>query len=320
MEAIQLGNTVEEQLRHKIKRLSIGPWSEQFTSGDLLSKWLSNFDNDEYVPVLYLLSNFMYFDNSCIRELLHRAYEDLYRRPQIFSIRRNHNNITDMGIINKEFKQILRSTRFIGIGNPSESSSHLLYYYRQENNLDTKLFINAHEIYNHTIDSSCRINTSIVLKDVKRIVFIEDFCGSGNQAEEYYHKFVEIIKSQLPDIVIELHILFATDYGYERISKLGYDDVKVIYTLNSSYKCFHENSRFFPSLYKNEDGVDLIDKMACINICKKYGLHLTPDNPFGYNDGQLLISFHHNTPNNTLPIFWYSKNWNPIFKRYTKNY
>lgn len=320
MEAIQLGDTVEEQLRQKIKRLSTGPWSEQFSGGDLLSKWLNNFDNEECVPMLYLLSNFMYFDNSCIRELLHRAYEDLYRRPLIFSIRRNRNNITDMGIINKEFKQILKNTRFIGIGNPSESSSHLLYYYRQENNLDTQLFINAHEIYNHSIDANFKINTSIVLKDVERIVFIEDFCGSGDQAEEYYYKFVKIIKSKLPNIIIELHILFATESGYERISKLGYDDVKVIYTLNSSYKCFHEKSRFFPTLYKNDDGIEQIDKKTCIDICEKYGLRLSPTHPFGYNNGQLLISFHHNTPNNTLPIFWCSKNWSPIFKRYSKNY
>lgn len=312
MEAIQLGNTVEDQLKQKIKLLSTGPWSEQFTGGDILSKWLSNFNNDEYVPMLYLLSNFMYFDNSCIRELLHRAYEDLYRRPQIFSIRRSHKNITDMGIINKEFKQILKNTRFIGIGNPSESSSHLLYYYRQENDLDTNLFINAYDAINP--------NSSTVLKGVKRVVFIEDFCGSGDQAEEYYNKFVKIIKSQLPEIIIELHILFATEHGYNRISKLGYDDVKVIYTLNSSYKCFHEKSRFFPTLFKDDAGLDLIDKKVCANISEKYGLILAPDFPFGYNDGQLLISFHHNTPNNTLPIFWYSKNWNPIFKRYTKNY
>lgn len=312
MEAIQLGNTVEDQLKQKIKLLSTGPWSEQFTGGDILSKWLSNFNNDEYVPMLYLLSNFMYFDNSCIRELLHRAYEDLYRRPQIFSIRRSHKNITDMGIINKEFKQILKNTRFIGIGNPSESSSHLLYYYRQENDLDTNLFINAYDAINP--------NSSTVLKGVKRVVFIEDFCGSGDQAEEYYNKFVKIIKSQLPEIIIELHILFATEHGYNRISKLGYDDVKVIYTLNSSYKCFHEKSRFFPTLFKDDAGLDLIDKKVCADISEKYGLILAPDFPFGYNDGQLLISFHHNTPNNTLPIFWYSKNWNPIFKRYTKNY
>lgn len=312
MEAIQLGNTVEEQLKQKIKRLSTGPWSEQFSGGDLLSKWLKNFDNDEHVPMLYLLSNFMYFDNSCIRELLHRAYEDLYRRPLIFSIRRSHNNITDMGIINKEFRQILNSTRFIGIGNPSESSPHLLYFYRQENDLDTDLFINAYDAINSS--------TSTVLKEVKRVVFIEDFCGSGDQAEEYYNKFVKIIKTQLPDIIIELHILFATEHGYDRISKLGYDDVKVIYTLNSSYKCFHEKSRFFPSLYKDDDGLDQIDKKTCNDISEKYGLKLTSAHPLGYNDGQLLISFHHNTPNNTLPIFWYAKNWNPIFKRYTKNY
>lgn len=38
--------------------------------------------------------------------------------------------------------------------------------------------------------------------------------------------------------------------------------------------------------------------------------------PFGYNDDGLLIVWEHNTPNNTLPIFWSSENgWFPLLKR-----
>lgn len=320
MEAIQLGNTVEMQLREKIQILSQEVWHEQFANGDSLSKWIDNFSTDEIVPMLYLLSNFMYFDSSCIRELLHRAYEDLFRRPRLFSIRRQHNNYLDKSLIEAEYKKILKNTRFVSIGNPSESSSHLLYYYRQENNLKTGLFINAHELYSHTIDENGAIHTKIDLSDITNIIFIEDFCGSGEQAMDYYHKFVKIIKTHYPAINIELHMLFATEFGLNKIKDIGYDDVKVIYLLNNSYKCFHENSRFFPTEYKDEEGQDKIDKNMCYSICNKYGKRLSPAIPLGYNDGQLLISFHHNTPNNSLPIFWNSKNWNPIFKRYNKNY
>ena len=55
-----------------------------------------------------------------------------------------------------------------------------------------------------------------------------------------------------------------------------------------------------------------------MNMCVKYGEQW--GDPLGYNDCQMLLGFHHNTPNNTLPIFWREKNWTPIFKRYAKLY
>jgi hypothetical protein len=43
----------------------------------------------------------------------------------------------------------------------------------------------------------------------------------------------------------------------------------------------------------------------------------------GFGDCQLLLSMHHNTPDNTLPIIWFDEDealWTPIFKRYNKIY
>ena len=43
----------------------------------------------------------------------------------------------------------------------------------------------------------------------------------------------------------------------------------------------------------------------------------------GFGNNQLLISMHHNTPDNTLPIIWFDEDksmWTPIFRRYNKNY
>lgn len=40
----------------------------------------------------------------------------------------------------------------------------------------------------------------------------------------------------------------------------------------------------------------------------------------GYENSQLLIAFSHGAPNNTLPIFWSSKNdWKPLFPRLSKD-
>ena len=40
-----------------------------------------------------------------------------------------------------------------------------------------------------------------------------------------------------------------------------------------------------------------------------------------FRNGQLLIGFHHNVPDNTLPILWFDSpnaDWRPIFRRYPK--
>lgn len=59
-------------------------------------------------------------------------------------------------------------------------------------------------------------------------------------------------------------------------------------------------------------------------ICSAHGAVLCPEDPLGYQDGQLLIGFSHNTPDNTLPIFWSDGEtgapWIPVFKRYPKVY
>jgi hypothetical protein len=57
-------------------------------------------------------------------------------------------------------------------------------------------------------------------------------------------------------------------------------------------------------------------------MCRKYGSQLDCTAPLGFSDCQLLIGFHHNTPNSTLPIIWFDEPggppWTPIFRRYSK--
>ncbi|WP_461330746.1 phosphoribosyltransferase-like protein [Bradyrhizobium liaoningense] len=50
---------------------------------------------------------------------------------------------------------------------------------------------------------------------------------------------------------------------------------------------------------------------------------LCPPHPLGYKDTQLALGFSHNTPDNTLPVFWEQPNakirtWKPVLHRYPK--
>jgi hypothetical protein len=61
-------------------------------------------------------------------------------------------------------------------------------------------------------------------------------------------------------------------------------------------------------------------------MSEAYGRELWRLYPLGYRNGQLLVGFHHNTPDNTLPIVWKDdircrgRPWEPVFRRYWKRY
>lgn len=304
-------------LEQKIKALLKVAWGDKWAAkSDQYRKWLANFgEGEEQLNAMFLLSKFMYFGNDTIRELLVRVYEDLYKRPIISEIRRINNNTTDTALINRLFESIQEKTRFLCVGNPSESSAHLLYFFRQENLLKRDLFISPHELFAHTKEEGI-IQASIVTKGIERIVLLDDFCGSGKQAKSFNDEFVKFLKEEAPQIHVSYFALFAIEKGLSKVEELSFDQVEAIFKLDSSYKCFSEDSRFF---IEEDEKVEF--KASCRQMCLRYGRRLCPSMPLGFRNCQMLLGFHHNTPNNTLPIFYIEKNgWSPMFKRYAKIY
>src|SRR3546814_11982149 len=72
-------------------------------------------------------------------------FRDLYKYPIVEQIRQELGDSTDEVAIATRFGQELNATRFVGIGNPAESGTHLLYYFRQENYPTRARFIHTHE-------------------------------------------------------------------------------------------------------------------------------------------------------------------------------
>lgn len=306
-----------EDLKRKIKVLNESIW-ERRAPWPVVEDWLTNFSGQredadtEKLHVLYLLGQFMYFGSRETRALLRAMFRDDYRYPIVESIRKQNRDTLNEGLIEKLFHYELQNTRFLGIGNPSESGTHLLYYFRQENALPRDLFINAHQIFAQTADGRRGIRNP----SVNRYVFLDDFCGSGKQAQEYSQDIVEDLKRLHPNAFVSYYVLFATTDALSTIrSKTSFDDVKCVYDLDPSFKCFSADSRYF-----SDEDTD-VDKRKAEGICLHYGRALWSSYPLGYRDCQLLIGFHHNTPDNTLPIIWFDEpgsTWRPIFKRYPK--
>lgn len=307
-------------LKAKIKTLNETIWEGRATDPKI-TEWLDNFalssgaGPDERLHALFLLSNFMYFGDREIRGLLKAMYRDLYRYPIVEHIRRTNGDTLDSNIIDPLFTAQLGATRFLGVGNPSESGSHLLYYFRQENSLPKNLFIHTHQIFTRHGGAG-----SLELRDaaVSRYIFIDDFCGSGKQGIEYSKDLVEDIKKLKPDSSVAYYVLFATEKGINKIKdETKFDSARSIYELDSSFKCFSADSRFF------RNRLPEIDQSFSERMCRLYGEKMVSTaDALGFEDSELLIGFHHNTPDNTLPIIWFDEPggvpWNPIFRRYPK--
>lgn len=293
---------------------------ENRVQGPKIMEWLDNFDDDnEKNYALYILSRLMYFSSSSIRNLLKALYRDLYRYPIIEQIRKDNNNTLDPNIIEPLFKKELKTTRFLGVGNPSESGVHLLYYFRQENKIPKDLFINTDDVVEYDENGNSKLRDSY--KDVKHYVFIDDLCGSGKQAtsnDSNVKRCVQHLRNIVKDAEISYFMIFGMSKGIQVIRNSGlYNKANAVVELDESYRCFSEQSRFFDD--------DKYKRTEAKNIAYKHGYKLlhSPQDSLGFGDCQLLLSMHHNTPDNTLPIIWYDEDntiWKPIFKRYNKVY
>jgi len=315
---------IYDDLLKKLKQLTETTWKEKISGADI-TRWSKQFPksdsahDNQQLQALFLLSNFIYFGQPEIRELLRSLYRDLYKTPAIHTIRRATANTSDWGILAPAFLEHQRKTRFLGVGNPSESGVHLLYYFRQENSLPKSLFINSHEVF--TRDTSTA-KPSLQIKDdeIENYIFIDDLCGSGTQAAAYSKEIVEPLRKLKPSVKVHYLMLFATHMGLKAIRDLNrFDRVEAIYELDSTFKSLEQNSRIFTSIDTD------FDRLKIRTTCETIGSQLWPEHPLGYKDGQLLLGFNHNTPDNALPIFWVEgteigQAWEPIFKRYHKDY
>jgi len=304
----------EAYLRKKIRRLSETVW-EGRAKGAEIQDWLATFSShnargvDEHLHMLHLLSNFLYFGIREVRELLRALFQHLCQRPLIFSIRRAHSDTIDIDLIEQQLSKAIARTRFLAVGNPSESGQHLLYYFRQENNLSADYFPNQFELPGFPGASASHGPHS-----VDRYIFIDDICGSGQQIELFSKQVIAPLSRAHPNAELSYTPIFATTEGlhYAR-HNAGFTNVNCLMELDDSFKCFSHNSRFYDNEALRNEGEE---------ICRRYGSVLYARHPLGYRNCQLAIGFNHNTPDNTLPVFWAESEllptWSPIFRRYTK--
>lgn len=276
----------EEELWNTIEKKNYLRWDRAIDKRRIML-WLNNFTgkvlNDvkyERQLALWLLTNYVYYNQSEVRNLC----KVLYRRYLHVVLE------ADLGCdsFNKEVdpENIVRSTGFYALGNPSESGAYVLYYFRQSNMLPIESF-------------------PIEPTNVTRIAMIDDVTLSGDQASEYLNQLGLGARSAY------LLTLISTETAKTTIKRETGIDVISSVTLDDRCKCFSPSSSVFHDF---KDHLDLCKRMA-----QEYGRKLLPNHPLGWEDGQYSFGFFYNTPDNTLPIFWSNRGkWIPLFTRFQK--
>lgn len=272
-----------------------------------IDNWLANFlgnalcctdidikeakEREQHIA-LFMLCNFVFYNKEEVKHLVKLMFEKYLH--SIF-IKENKITVTDDDIID-----LLINTQFSPLGSPSESSSYLLYHFRQENSLSKKNF-----------DKKPNANN---------IVFVDDFSITGTQARDYIKDFIKQ-NSEINSKINHFILLMVATKKAINLLKNEIPDLSIIACIEIDEKSqvFSDNSIIF-------DGYDVQIKDDAKKICEYYGNKLIDENdkkdgmePLGFRNGGYTFSSYYNIPNNTLPIFWSEKNnWNFIFKRYNK--
>ena len=315
-----------DALRSRITILSDRAW-ENRVKWDLVERWLANFTGKSGLPVeeeqvhaLYLLSQFLYFGSREIRVLLRALYRDLFLLPLIQEVRANNGGLRDPQKLRILTQGALERTRFLGVGNPSESGVHLLYFFRQENGLSKDHFVDTAQILERVRRPNKPDQRRLRFPNVERYIFVDDVCGSGDTAVRYSKDFLGEVKALKSEVVLSYLAMFSTAEGMQTVREKSIfgQASAAVYELDSTYQSLSDVSRYLKVVPVN------ISPETVRKIGLHYGALLWPQHPLGYLGGDLLLGFHHNTPDNTIPIIWMDEThgspqpWTPAFKRYPK--
>ncbi len=312
-----------EMLRARITVLNERVW-ENRNRWPQVEAWLANFDGRagfdaeiEQLHALFLLSQFLYIGGAETRVLLQSVYRDLFLIALIQEVRGLLGGCREPRIVETAVNEALAKTRFLGVGNPSESGVHLLYYFRQENRLPKSLFLDSAAVFTSTLNEDGKITRALAHPDIERYIFVDDVCGSGDTAASYSDGIVTELLALKPDVKLYYLAMFATRKGIEKVrsTKFGTGSAAV-FELDDSYSCLSPRARILL------DAPPHIDAATLEKVAMSYGALLRPEYPDGWGNNQLLLGFQHNTPDNTLPIMWAegdaNRPWTPAFKRYAK--
>lgn len=262
-----------------------------------LDRWLSNFKSrEEKLLSAILLDSLISRSSAQTTSILTSAIERsipqaLYKNPKEIFEGEDFLQILTSKNISKEIRivPVIRDQ-----DPPTKSGPSIARMYRRQLGLNEENMIWPWLIQQN------------IEAGVKSFIFIDDVLATGHQASDFFK--LRKILDYSEDIKFSYIPLLAHQEGLNRIKtdfpRINICAVEEISAENSLFKSerfckIHDLEDLYLEVAKNHLNKRLFKKMAK-----------------GYDDLALTFSYHHATPNATLPLYWYeSEDFHPLVKR-----
>ncbi|KXH80470.1 phosphoribosyltransferase-like protein [Chryseobacterium kwangjuense] len=301
-ERVILQQKIEENLSVKteeidliLKRIEVYK-SKKITINDIRN-WLNQFEEVQDQRLMFkLLQNFKLYSELEVRLKLQNIFSLVIKD----FIKRNLERVLEHAKRKRDDILVTYIDQ-----SPGKGSSYYTKLFADENNLYTDLICVPEMI-------QAKIKEKI---SIRGLVIIDDFIGSGRTIVENFEAyFIDDLINLVKNRKITIYICAITGFLeskesiLQKLTKFNLDiEILIVDILDNTDKCFDANSKIFENHLEHKKAKE---------ICLQKGEILVQKNPLGFSNGETLIAFPINCPNNTLPIFWKkTKTWQPLFER-----
>ena len=274
----------------------------KFLGPDEIFKWLRNFSNeDEIYLALVLANNILYYNLDEVRSLWRII---LMNRVKLFLLDEIFRDM-ELPDIEKWFPEYLREKCiFVGYGKAGKSGQSMVYPFQQSHKVKNLKYMELFEFLHTSEDFSTK----------EGVFLLDDFVGSGNQAKTtWYNKINGKSFNDVSEENPHLKFIYLALIGFKEGKRIIEENtpMKVILgeELDERFKCFSDVS----VIYENPN-----ERIEAKRVMEEKGRMLY-EYPLGYDTMELAVAFHHNTPNNSLPVIWKRRDdgsWYPLFERF----
>ena len=321
---------------------------QQFSIGTLfiesLVKWLNNFESieDRKIAYKFLKNQVIFFSNNQILHLVNTTFNAIIQ-PILVDKTATILNINKTQILkitqSEEYSKILRRSLFIGLSDGAKIDQ-----LRRSSKLNNEQVIPTYEVNENKVqDMLEELKKSGNSENFDTVFLVDDFTASGTsyfrkEGDQWKGKIYKTVKAffdrkqPLSRIInsdkdIDIHLVFyvATTDAMRRIDELRKEalvdskypklnfKIHVIQQIDSSIKDeILENEKEFIRISEKYIDESIKDRHFKKAKCDRYYL--------GYDECTLPIVLSHNTPNNSLPLLWWtSDNFIGLFPRITRH-
>lgn len=302
-----------------------------------LYDWLMLFSENQQKFLFYLASKILFFNLRQINHLSIHIYQRRIKKCILDdiiaeqSLRKN-----DYRSAQKYYHEELEKTLFVGLTDSSRINDFSHFNRELDRtvnyglNLETLLYPTKRKLellHSDDLIELCHnfedliINSDNNISEKKRIIIIEDFCGSGsvfldklkilNQSKLSFKKVIFA-----PFIItykcIENVNKFIETYKLIRDFKLVYGELIPI-----SMKCFDQDENYLQKdCFEVEDLSDVLKRVCEEKYNKYFGETLNQDDKFGFASLKIVLVHYYNCPDNSLPFLWNNdRGFTPLFMR-----